>query len=102
MHTIRSTIRLAIRGLGRDLPPRSHSVCQLFEHFDGAVPIHTRVSDTDTRLQRRQPTSIGCWRLLVAFVDIRLNHDTNDAVFASAQLVANDLCDFRLILVILL
>ena len=98
MHPIRSSIRR----LGFDLPSRSHRICQLLQHFDRAVPVHTRIRDADSRLQRCQTAAISWRRLLVAFVDIRLDHDADNAFFARSQLVTDDLRDLRLVLVVLL
>ena len=103
MHAIDHSIRRAVRrALRFDLSPCSHGICKLLEHLDCAVPIHAGVCNTHTFLQGSQPTPIGSWSLLVALVDVALDHDANDAVLAVAQLVADDLSHFRLVLVVLL
>ena len=96
--TIGRAIR-AIRRLATDLAPGSNSICKLLEHFDSGIPVDASISNTDTTLQASW--TFGRY-LLVALVKMRLNHDANDTVLAFAELVANVLCDLRLVLVVLL
>jgi len=57
------------------LPSRPDSFSQIFESADGRLPVDTCVRDGDTLLE-------SCWTLgrdlLVAFIDVGLDHDTND------------------------
>ena len=72
---------------------------KVFEHVDCGVPVDAGVGDTDTLLQAGR--AIG-GDLLVAFVNVGLNHDTNKGLFTLAQLVANDLGNLGLVVVVLL
>lgn len=95
MHTICSV------GLqsGLDLSPRADCIGELLEDFDGRIPVDAGIGDGDALLESGEATR--CWSLLVAFVDVRLDHDTDDAVFTLAELVANGLCDLGLVPVVL-
>ena len=82
----------------RDLSPRPYSIGQLFEHLGSRVPIDAGVCDTDTLLEACR----SFWRdFLVAFVDIRFDHDADNGGLALAELVPYCLCYLRLVLMIL-
>ena len=50
------------------------------------LPVDASVSDADTLLETRR--ALG-WDLLVAFVDVGLDHDANDGLFALANLLSD-------------
>jgi hypothetical protein len=72
---------------------------KVLEHGDGSVPVDAGIGDTDTLLQAGWAFSGD---LLVAFVNVGLNHDTDNGLFTLAQLVTNDLGNLGLVVVILL
>ena len=82
------------------LPPRPHSIGQLLEHLDRGLPADARIGDAHALLQRSQTAAVGRRRLLRALVDVRLDHDSDDAVVAFAELVADGLCHLGLVAVI--
>lgn len=61
---------------------------KLLENFDGGFPVDTSISDADTLLKTRRSLR---WYLLVAFVDVGFNHDTDDGFLASTELFTNNL-----------
>lgn len=79
-------------------PSRSYSICELFKHFDGRVPVNACICDTNSLLE-------SCWSFwwyfLCAFVDVGLDHHSHDTCLALAKLVTNGLSYFGLILVVL-
>lgn len=81
------------------LPSGAHGRCEVFENGDGVLPVDAGISDTDTLLQRR-----GAFLrdLLVAFVDVGLNHDANDGALSLAELLSDYGSDLGLVLVVLL
>lgn len=81
-----------------DLPSRPDRLGQILQCRDGGVPVDASVGDGDALLQARR--ALG-GDLLVALVDVRLNHNADDRLLASAKLVANDLCDAWLVTVVL-
>lgn len=89
----------AIRRLAADLTPRPDSVRQLLQHLDCRIPVDASICDADALLQRRWTFR---WYLLVALVNVRLDHDADDGILAFAELVADDLRDLGLVLVVLL
>jgi hypothetical protein len=80
------------------LPSRPDSFGQIFESADGRLPVDTCVRDGDTLLE-------SCWtlsrNLLVALIDVGLDHDTDDGLLAGAELITNGLCDAWLVAMIL-
>lgn len=87
------TVRL---GLVRS--PLSDSRRKVLKSVDGALPINASIGDGDTLLQAARALRRD---LLVAFVDVGLNHDTNDAGLAVADLVSNVLGYEGLVAVVL-
>lgn len=85
--------------LSLDLSSHTDCICELFEDASRGVPVDACVSDGDTLLQGSETASWG--NLLVALVDVRFDHDTNNAVLAFAELVADCLCDLWLVAVVL-
>lgn len=83
-----------------DGPSRAHAVGQVLEDGDGGLPVDASVGDGDALLQGAEAARRG--HLLVAFVDIGLDHDAHNTVLALAQLVRDGLGDERLVLVVLL
>lgn len=80
------------------LPPRPHRGGQVLEHRDGRVPVDARVRDADALLEAGGPLG---GHLLVALVDVGLDHDADDGLLAVAQLVGDDLGHFGLVAVVL-
>jgi hypothetical protein len=78
-------------------PPLGNSSGQILEHSDGAFPVNAGISDGNTLLES---TGAFSGNLLIALVDIRLDHDSNDACLALAELVSNDLGDLGLVTVV--
>ena len=85
-------------GLGLVRPPLSDGRGQVLERVDGALPVDASIGDGDTLLQAARALR---WDLLVALVDVGLNHDTDDAGLAVANLVGNVLCYEGLVAVVL-
>lgn len=81
------------------MPPSTDSVCELLTHLDRSVPVDACIGDTDTLLEGGKTLSRV---LLRALVDVRLEHNTDNLVLTLTELVTDDLCDLRLVLVVLL
>ena len=79
------------------LPPDPDRLSKLLQDRDRRIPIDTRVGNTDTLLQCGGAFGRD---FLVSFVDVGFDHDADDAGFAFAELVADCLCDERLVAVI--
>lgn len=94
-------IHLSVRHLPIHLTPGTDSISELLENLDRSIPVYAGVCDADAFLERGQPTCICWWWLLVAFVDVGLDHDADDTVFALAELVTDGLGDFWLVAVVL-
>jgi len=92
-------IARAIARLATNLPSRPHGVCELFENVDCRVPIDAGIRDANTALQ---PSWTFGWYLLIALVQVRLDHDADDALLALAELIANGLRNLGLVLMVLL
>lgn len=88
----------AVRLLGVLFPPRCNGVGEVIEHSDGALPVNAGICDGDALLERAG--TFG-WDLLVALVDVGLDHDGDDAGLALAELIGDDLCDLGLVAVVL-
>lgn len=97
-HNTFSAHHSARLGLPR-LSSSTYGICELLEGLDGRIPVNAGIGDTDAFLKRAKAL---CRILLVAFIDVGLDHDTDDLVLALAKLVANGLSDFGLVLVVLL
>ena len=71
--------------VGRLLGLSSHSdgLGEVLEDIDSCLPADAGVGNTDTSLQTGG--TLG-GNLLGALVEVRLDHDTNDAILASAKL----------------
>ena len=82
-----------------DLSSRPDGVCQLFEHVDRGGPVDAGVGDADALLERGE-TTLG-WDLLVALIDVGLDHDADDGLLALTELVADSLSDLGLVPVVL-
>ncbi len=98
MRAIRGTIGTVTR-LTSPLAPRTDRIGELLKHFNGRIPVDTGVGDAHTALE---PSRTLCRNFLGTLVEMRLYHHADDGVLAFAKLVANDLCDLRLVLVVLL
>ena len=62
----------------------SDGLGKVLEDVDGCLPADAGVGDTDTSLKARG--TLG-GNLLVTFVEVRLDHDTDDTVLAGAKLL---------------
>jgi len=84
MHWSRSFLRGAFAGSSA-LPCRC---CEVGEDLDGGVPVDAGVSDTDTVLEGGGHC-LARVQLLIAFIDVALNHDTNDRPVACGDLLTD-------------
>jgi hypothetical protein len=85
-------------GGGLVLPTLGNGCSEVLEHSLGRLPVYAGVGDGDTLLQ----AAGSLWRyLLVALVDVGLDHDADDAGLATADLVGNVLGYLGLVSVIL-
>jgi len=78
--------------------PLRNSSSKILEHSDGAIPVNASVGDRHALLER---TGALGGNLLVALVDVGLDHDGDNAGFALADLVGDDLGDLGLVSVVL-
>ena len=82
-----------------DSTATSDSVGELLEDVDCCFPVDAGVCNAD-------PLFKHCWtfgrNFLIAFMDIGLDHDTDDGCLAFSKLVANGLSNLWLVPVILL
>ena len=86
-------------GLGLcDLSSLTNGSGEILENILGSVPVDASVGNADTSLQARG--TLG-GNLLVALVEVRLDHDTDNGVLTCAELVGDDLGDLGLVSVIL-
>ncbi|KAI9151568.1 hypothetical protein HJFPF1_08775 [Paramyrothecium foliicola] len=90
---------LIIGTVAIDLTTGAHGGGEVLEHGDGVLPVDAGVGDADAALERRG--ALG-GDLLVALVDVGLDHDTNDDLLTLAQLVGDDLGNLGLVVVVLL
>ena len=86
-------------GLALVRPALRDSSGEILEHTNSGVPINASIGDRDTLLE-----AAGTLRgdLLVALVDVGLDHDTNNAGLAIADLVCDVLGDLGLVAVVLI
>ena len=82
---IKPNISLSRRGMFATFPNR---ISKLLEDFDGRLPVDTSISNADTLLESGRSL---CGYFLVAFVDVGLDHDTDDGFFTRTELITNDL-----------
>lgn len=75
---------MTVGGRLLDLSSGSDALGKVLEDIDGCLPVDAGVGDTDTSLEARRTLGRN---LLVAFVEVRLDHDTNDTVLAGAKLL---------------
>lgn len=80
-----------------DLSPRSNRISKLLEDHHCCVPIDAGVRDANALFECLR--SFG-WNRLLSLVQIGLDHHTNNGSLTSSQLVADCLCNFRLVTVI--
>jgi hypothetical protein len=85
----------AIRLLGLSAIANRRS--ELFQHSHGGFPAYTGVRYADALDQTAWSLR---WYFLVSLVDIRFNHDTDDAILSSSYLVGDCLCYLGLIAVV--
>jgi hypothetical protein len=87
-----------IVAVGIQASSHAHRLGELLENLNGSLPVNAGVGDTDTLLEAGWTL---LWNLLVALVDVGLDHDTNNGTLAGADLVTNDLGDLWLVAVVL-
>ncbi len=85
-------------GLALVRPPLGDSRRKVFESVDGGLPVDASIGDGDALLQTARALR---WDLLVALIDVGLNHDTDYASLAVADLVGNVLGYEGLVAVVL-
>lgn len=82
-----------------DSTATSNSVRELLEDVDSRIPIDAGVCNADSLFKH-------CWtfgrNFLIAFMNIGLDHDTDDGCLAFSKLVANGLSNLWLVSVVLL
>lgn len=71
--------------------------CEALEDVNRALPVDAGVGDADSLLQRGG--ALGGY-LLVAFVDVGLDHDADDGGLTGGELLADNLCDLGLVSVV--
>jgi hypothetical protein len=76
------------------LSPFTNRSCQVLEDSDGSVPVDAGVSDTDSFLQ---PSRAFGRYLLIALVDVGLDHHADNSSLALTNLVSDDLGDLWLV-----
>ena len=86
-----------VRSLTLELPPSPNSLSQLFEDLNRRLPANASIRDADSFLQMLRSFRRD---LLTTLVDVRLDHDANNAALAFPKLIANNLRDFGLIAVV--
>ena len=90
-----SVLRLCL-----NFSPDSDSIGELFKNFDRRLPVDAGICDTDSLFQAGK-TALSR-DLLVAFVDMGLNHHADNPIFTLPKLVADRLCDLGLVLMVFL
>jgi hypothetical protein len=85
-------------GLALVRPTLRNSGSKVLEHTNSGVPVNASIGDGDTLLKAARALRGD---LLVALVDVGLDHDTNDAGLAVADLVCDVLGDLGLVAVVL-
>ena len=85
-------------GRGLVCSPFGNSSSEVLESVDSGFPVDAGVSDGDALLEAAG--ALG-WDLLVTLVDVGLDHDTDNACLAVADLVGNVLCNEGLVAVVL-
>ena len=89
---------IAVGLLALELSPCPDSIGELLKGVHGSVPVDASIGDGDTPLKAGRAL-LG--DLLVARAQVALNHDTDNAVLALADLVADDLGNLGLVVVVL-
>lgn len=89
---------VAVGLLALELSPCPDSLGELLKGVHGGVPVNASVGDGDTPLEAGRALLRN---LLVAGAQVALNHDTDDTVLTLADLVANNLGDLGLVVVVL-
>jgi hypothetical protein len=79
-------------------PPLRNSRRKVLKHSDGALPVNASIGDGDALFEAAG--ALG-WDLLVALVDVGLDHDADDAGFAVADLICDVLGYEGLVAVVL-
>ena len=81
------------------LSPRPNRIGQLVQYLHRRIPRDTSVCDADTLLE-------ACWsfwwNLLISFVDVRLDHHSDNGFLAFPKLITYRLSDLGLVVMILL
>ena len=82
-----------------DSTASSNSVRELLEDSNSRIPVDAGVCDADSLFEH-------CWtfgrNFLIAFMDIGLDHDTDNGCLAFSELITNRLSNFWLVPVVLL
>lgn len=88
-----------LRGSAIYLSADANRLGEVLKDSHGILPVNAGIGDADTGLETGG--SFGR-NFLVALVDVGLDHDTNDGLFTFTELVANDLGNLGLVLVVFL
>jgi hypothetical protein len=97
-HSIQHRCLVYTVGLGLVRPPLGDGRRKVLESVDSTLPVNASIRNGDTLLQAAGALR---WDLLVALVDVGLDHDTDDASLAVADLVGNVLGYEGLVAVVL-
>lgn len=81
-----------------DLASLADSLSQVLESGNGRIPVDAGIGDGHALPEAGW--TLG-WDLLVALIDVGLDHDTDDRLLAGAELVADSLGDGWLVSVVL-
>jgi hypothetical protein len=86
-------------GTALQCSPGANTLCKVLQDHNSGRPINTRIGDGNTTLSLCN-TTLGDF--LVALEKVRLDHDSDDAVLAGAELIRYGFCNDGLVLVVLL
>lgn len=98
VHKVSCVIKTLLCAIGLVCPSLRDSSSKVLKRLNSGIPIDASISDGDALLKTAR--ALG-WNLLVTLVDVGLNHDTDNASLAVADLVSNVLCYKGLVAVIL-
>lgn len=70
---------------------------KIFKHINGGLPANASICDGDTFLEGGR--TLGR-HLLTTFIDVGLDHDCNNAVLTSAELIGDGSSDLGLVAVV--
>src|SRR5579871_2674822 len=89
----------AIRLISLSLSSLPHCIGKILQHLNSSIPVDTRVSNTNAFLQ---PTWSFRWYLLIAFIDMTLDHHTHNTFITISNLFSNRSSNLWLVPMVLL